>query len=241
MTYKVYIQSLNGFPVDDWAVSAYLGFKGNGTEVIFFEEIEEVPRSKWNIVVASIEATNSYLERMGLPPQKALNIPFSLTAFADRKFWRESMGVVRRIWKDFPIFIKPDENAKAFPAGVLEDKSWLDRHLLDVKDDVPTFLSEVVNFVTEYRAYVVDGEMIGLYYYKGDFRIFPDVKVIDKAIGEYQYPPAGYSMDFGVTEDGRTLLIECNDGWSLGNYGLEASKYSRLLGKRWHELMKTVK
>ena len=60
----------------------------------------------------------------------------------------------------------------------------------------------------------------------------------DSAIAEYEDAPAGYSIDFGITDDNRTLLIECNDGWSLGNYGLEPSKYCRLLGKRWHELMK---
>lgn len=43
-------------------------------------------------------------------------------------------------------------------------------------------------------------------------------------------------MDFGVTEDGRTILIEVNDGYSLGAYGLEPTLYTRLLTARWAEL-----
>ena len=71
----------------------------------------------------------------------------------------------------------------------------------------------------------------------GDFRIFPDMNVIDNAIMDYKSQPAGYSIDFGITSDGRTLLIECNDGWSLGNYGLNDVTYSTLLAKRWVQLM----
>ena len=43
-------------------------------------------------------------------------------------------------------------------------------------------------------------------------------------------------MDFGVTDDGRTLLIEINDGFSLGTYGIEDTLYAKLLTARWAEL-----
>ena len=74
----------------------------------------------------------------------------------------------------------------------------------------------------------------------GSFRVFPDMNIVDAAISEYKSQPAGYSIDFGVTNDGRTLLIECNDGWSLGNYGLNDVTYSTLLAKRWLQLMATI-
>ena len=102
-------------------------------------------------------------------------------------------------------------------------------------------VSEVVDFVSEYRGYVIKHELKGLKHYNGDFRFFPDVKTIEKAVEDYKSGPAGYSIDFGVTSDGRTLLIECNDGWSLGNYGLDHSMYTNLLTSRWLELMKDAK
>lgn len=43
-------------------------------------------------------------------------------------------------------------------------------------------------------------------------------------------------MDWGVTDDNRTLLIEVNDGYALGNYGLHPSLYAALLEARWHEI-----
>ena len=46
-------------------------------------------------------------------------------------------------------------------------------------------------------------------------------------------------MDFGVTADGRTLMIEVNDGYSLGCYGLLYLDYAKLLSARWAELTDT--
>lgn len=241
MTYKVYIQSLNNFPIADWAVSAYLGFKGSGTDIIFFEEIEEVPKSKWHIVVADIEATNSYLERLGIGPKMSLNIPQCIETYAGRDIWRGTMGDFRKFSGNsdlYPYFIKPNGKSKEFIGGVLKNEDMFKQHMSHIPNECPILGSDIVNFISEYRAYVVEGKMIGLYWYAGDFRIFPNVSVIDSAIANYVDAPIGYSMDFGVTDDGKTLLVECNDGWSLGNYGLEPSKYSRLLGRRWHELMK---
>lgn len=55
-------------------------------------------------------------------------------------------------------------------------------------------------------------------------------------LGAYQGAPAGYSADFGVTDNGRTLLIETNDGYSLGHGRLVANLYAELLRARWEEL-----
>jgi hypothetical protein len=60
--------------------------------------------------------------------------------------------------------------------------------------------------------------------------------VIRATLGAYQNAPAGYSADFGVTDDGRTLLVEVNDGYALGNGGLVANLYAELLKARWEEI-----
>ena len=48
--------------------------------------------------------------------------------------------------------------------------------------------------------------------------------------------PAGCALDFGITDDGQTLLIEFNDGFSLENYGVEPTLYAILLTARWAEI-----
>ena len=85
MDFKIYIQAANGFPIADWAVSAYMGFKEKGANVILFSQIEEVPLSRANIVVAFIQDTNKYIERLGGKPIKALNIPPELMPYTGRE------------------------------------------------------------------------------------------------------------------------------------------------------------
>ena len=137
-----------------------------------------------------------------------------------------------------PIFVKPNGRAKEFISGVLTSLSTKELLLNDVPDDEECFVSDIVDFVSEYRGYVIKGKLEGIKHYLGDFRVFPDMKIVDSAVKDYISAPAGYSIDFGVTSDGRTLLIECNDGWSLGNYGLESKLYCKLLTSRWLEIMK---
>lgn len=42
-----------------------------------------------------------------------------------------------------------------------------------------------------------------------------------------------------MTGDGRTLLVEINDGYSLGCYGLQHNLYAQPLSVRWAELVGT--
>lgn len=241
MTYKVYIESLNNFPIGEWGVSALLGYRNRQTDVIFFEDIEEVPVSPYNIVVGCIETTNKYFEKLGINPKMALNIPKELEHYLGRKIWRSTMSELRlysHIQSNFPMFIKGDGKAKQFIPGVVKNKEQIDLFFKDVPDEEPILISEDINFVSEYRCYIINGEIKGIYYYLGDFFKFPDSEIIKNAVKDYKSAPAGYTMDFGITKDGRTLLIECNDGWSIGNYGLDPSLYVKLLGARWLELMK---
>lgn len=76
-------------------------------------------------------------------------------------------------------------------------------------------------------------------FYHGDTHAVYDRSVIEAAVDAYSNIPAGCSLDFGVTEDGRTLLIEMNDGMALGCYGLPTEQYAKLLSARWAELTGT--
>lgn len=64
---------------------------------------------------------------------------------------------------------------------------------------------------------------------RGDWSKSPGGVVIEQAIAAYASAPAGYVAGFGVTSDGRTLLVEVNDGYSLGSYGLWPKLYAQPL------------
>ena len=49
--------------------------------------------------------------------------------------------------------------------------------------------------------------------------------------------PIGCSMDICVTKDGQTLLVEINDAYALGCYGLADVFYAKLISARWSQLL----
>jgi len=50
--------------------------------------------------------------------------------------------------------------------------------------------------------------------------------------------PNAYCLDWGVLQDGRTVLVEMNEGYAFGHYGLNPISYARMLSARWFEMTK---
>lgn len=235
--YKIYIQSVNNFPVSDWAVSAYLGFKDKQMNIIFFEEIEEVPTYPNNIVVAFIEDTIKHFKNLNIQVPLSINIPIELMKYTKRNIRYMTMGEFKQD-SQMPVFAKPNRFAKEFVAGVIKNPDSKKYFFNDIDDDTPVLVSDVIDIVSEYRCYVLKGDLKGIKWYIGDIRVFPDVKVIDAAIIDYKSAPSAYVIDFGITKDGETVLIEVNDAWSVGNYGLDDKTYANMLLTRWLEITK---
>jgi hypothetical protein len=68
-------------------------------------------------------------------------------------------------------------------------------HTAMIDDDCPIACSEVVEFESEWRCFVLEGRVLDVRRYKGTFRS---------------------SVDLGVLTDGRTAIVEVNDGYSRG-------------------------
>ena len=71
----------------------------------------------------------------------------------------------------------------------------------------------------EWRCFVYYDQIIDVRPYKGDWHYNYDAEVLDEIMDqfiEWDKRPMACSIDIGVTKDGRTLLIECNDAYSLG-------------------------
>lgn len=240
MTYKVYIESVNGWPIGDWGVSAWQGFREMGVECILFEQIEEVPKSKLSIVVACVETTHKFLSYMNIAIPRPMNIPTQLNNMRNlsRLIWEGTLDGLHYLEdKYFPLFIKPADVTKQFVAGVVKNLEQYNLFLGHLPRATRILCSQPIDIVSEYRAYIYGSTLRGIYWYTGDFRIFPDVNKVDEMIEEFTWQPKGFSLDVGITKEGKTILIECNDGYSLGNYGLAPDKYAKLLGRRWRELM----
>lgn len=122
----------------------------------------------------------------------------------------------------------------------------------DVMDPLPSSMpvhcSEVVEMISEYRVYVINGSIRSVCQYKGPEEML-DRSVLEEAVrvfSESKEAVSGCALDFAVMkkldapEDAKpvTGLIEVNDGYSLGWYeGLSGKDYTDLLIARWAELL----
>jgi hypothetical protein len=136
------------------------------------------------------------------------------------------------------FFIKP-QGWKCF-TGFVADNSG-DPRFNGTSGQQPVWTSEVVKFLTEWRVYVVDGQVrTTRWAHEGDSTLKPDPVVIEKAVFDFKHAgsPDGYAIDFGVLSSGETALVEVNDGFSIGAYGdnLEVT-YWDMLSARWQQLI----
>jgi hypothetical protein len=236
-----YLQKKDGEFANLTVFNAWEGFKLLGIHTEFFEHKQlingylPIPLSKTTLVCGFIGDVRWALKELGVPDPEMVDYPPELEPYWGREIKSSTMAEIRQ--HEPRVFIKPKLGHKLFNGHVRTGRVQDLIQTAMIPDETEIYVSEIVNFVTEYRIFVNEGLMVGCCHYKGDFTIYPDFKVISEAIAAYRSAPVGYSADFGVTDDGRTLLVEVNDGFALGSYGLPALPYAKMLRDRWLEMV----
>ncbi len=136
------------------------------------------------------------------------------------------------------MFIKPVIQ-KQFTGAVLNT-------LLDtirtgkVDPEHEVFVVEPVEFLSEFRVYVHEHEVLGVKNYFGDWYSAPSKAVVEAMIDAYKpSAPISYGLDVGIINNQphyNVALVEINDGICLGNYGLDTIHYAEMIAARWMEL-----
>ena len=235
---KVYIQSYeNGIPHNYNFMNAYQGFYEMGFEVVPFHDNDKFQESnKEDIIVGYVGTVRARLADFEIITPE-MDYPDELQKYLGRKIWQTKMDEVNNNPNCWPVFVKPLEDKQFTGVVVRSPKDLIGCGIQGVNQDV--YCSEIVKFEAEWRCFVRYGHILSVRPYKGDWRKHYDYKVIENAVKEFTSAPVGYAIDFGLTDDGRTLLIEVNDGYALGCYGLFYIDYAKLLSARWAELTET--
>lgn len=193
------------------------------------------------LVAGHIPVVLSALRQMGIEPPAPNDYPESLRPWLHRRIWRSTVKDVvaqLHVGEVRPFFAKPVSRHKRFRGQVFE--SWDDlRALGGASDHTQVVCSEVVRWVSEYRVYVVRSKIVGIRHYRGDSQAHLDQEQVEQAVARYETSgeaTAGYGIDFGLLSTGETALVEVNDGYSLGSYGLDDLAYADLIIVRWTEL-----
>lgn len=209
-----------------------------------FEDIDEVDVRADEPVIGGIPAVTTALTRLGVPLPD-LDYPDALRPMLlDPDVRVSTLGWVRQHPETWPCFVKPTTGRKEF--GGLVIRSTKDLLLVtSISDDQPVFVANAVDLAdrVEWRAFVIDGSVRDIRPYRGcpDLRA-PSRLWLQLLVDSWRSVPAGCALDVVDLGDAETpdwRVIECNDGYALGSYGLARNLVAELFVRRWCELTHT--
>lgn len=237
---KVYIRYKEDLPESEMMFSALEGFYLRGVEhapFYGFGDIQDLVDLGPDVgVVGYVGDVWRALRKLGKPKPEPVDYPDELEPWLGRTLERAVLGDVRN-QTNAGVFVKP-VNHKVFTGFVLTGSFDDAVRLAPYPPDEPVWLSPVVEFVSEYRVYLLRDEILGCHYYRGDWSAAPSRSEVEAMVEAWGSKPVACTIDVGVDPDGRTLLVECNDGYSFGNYGMICTKYARMLEARWQEMVR---
>lgn len=222
------------------AFIAYEGFKHFGFEIEKYFDVKNIKdKNLEDIVVGGIGNIRKRIEELGIErKQPEIDYPVELEKYLNRKIWKSTLEEVLK-QKQFNIFIKPDVDTKKFAGKVFKNEMDF-IGLIDESKPTQVLCAEIVNFKTEFRCFIRYKEILDVRRYKGDWDKTIDLEIVKNAISDFKSQPKSYALDFGINENNKTVLVEVNDGHSLGSYGISSQNYAKFLSARWSELTNTI-
>lgn len=246
---KIYIQQKGNNQLEPEMKDLYDEFIRRGYDVELFTE-KSIYRKRLNLKPATMVAGDIPVVLCALK-QLAVEIPLPndypqpLRPYLKRKVWESTIDKIRSLIYDTdfrPFFAKPKDRLKRFTGRVFESYDDL-RFIYQVSKKTEVYCSEVVEWLCESRMFVLHGKVTGVRHYSGDASLEPDMTVVTEAIEVFENSgeaTAAYAIDFGILKNGETALVELNDGFSVGSYGLEPKNYADFTRARWLELVQQV-
>lgn len=242
----IYLQKYDTRYFEKEEEALFREFSKRGLEIRPFFEKEvlrnRIKFTKDDFVAGNITVMHNVFKQLGVKIPETHDYPDILKPYLKRKIWSGKLRDILRPIEDGyadEFFIKPKEQLKRFTGFVVKDISSL-YQLGNISKNIEVWASELVYWISEYRVYVINGKVRGIKYYIGNPDVQLDLITVDNAIDDYEnsgLAPKAYGIDFGVLDTGETALIEVNEGYSLGNYGLDDKDYTELVETRWNEIV----
>jgi hypothetical protein len=183
------------------------------------------------LFVGSVEFMNEVFSRIGLS-----NIRVPKNSNREHKVMKlgdvKKLAIAGEKW-----FIKPFK-LKEFTGFVLDQMAY--SAISNISDELEVmvykpFESEIQS---EFRCYISMGRIKDIKNYSGDPFITPDESYIKSIIKQNVNFPISYTIDVGILKGGENVVVEFNDMWAIGNYGIQNDTYLSLLRQRYFEIIK---
>ena len=176
------------------------------------------------VPIGTVEWTRAYAAGLGVDLPDPETYPAALRPWFKR---RVRVGCFHEAYPS--EFVKP-LRCKAFTGAI---RSQVDEA---VDPDEPCWICDPVEFLAEWRIYILEGQIVGWGQYGEGDDAEPNLAQVASMLAAWR-GPAGWALDVGRLADGRQVLVEANDGWALGYYkGCPPEQYLRVIAARWAEL-----
>ena len=239
MINRAWIHHEYSYPATVSGFCALKGFRMRGirTEPFYSNPIKVQPT---DIVVGSRHHVHSALEFLGVRPPLLTDYPDDLEEIAGFRSRRNlrymSLGIARSLPGTF--FLK--SVAKGQIPGFVWKGTKRNRDLLSIfPNNTTVWVMDRIQYLSEYRCFVSDGDIVSIRHCKGNEARLFDFSVVRAAVESYTHGPASYTIDFGVTRWG-TTVVNVNDAYAVDSCGLDPMNYSRFLLTRWEELVENL-
>lgn len=198
---------------------------------------------KQNLFVGSVEFMREVFNRIG---KADIRLPMN----SDRPCEELTLEQVKaRVESGEKLFIKPVE-IKLF-TGFVIDSTAVYASIKNLATDTKVLAYEPFRskILSEWRLYIHNNKIVDARNYSGDFTFSPafsywksvlDIsrekpESVSVPFGRF---PSAYTIDVGILAEGENVVVEFNDMWAIGNYGMENSLYLCLLKDRYFEIVK---
>ncbi|MDD5649395.1 MAG: ATP-grasp domain-containing protein [Candidatus Nanoarchaeia archaeon] len=222
---------------------AFHGFEELACDITVFRDwlcFNKEEFEKFDVCVGGVNLCHWAFLKLGIKNYNISCYPEQLKDF----FHREINQVeVKKVIKEYPRnkFLKPirPKQFQAFTTKKMFNSKNIS--LINLEEHEKIYVSELVDFKSEWRVYVNSKEIRNICFYKGDCCLLPDIKTIRTMIKVWKTCPCCYALDVGIVynylkKKFETILVEINDFYSIGNYGLESVEYAKMLYLRWKEI-----
>jgi hypothetical protein len=187
---------------------------------------------KNNLFVGSVEFMKEVFSKVG---KEDVRVPEN----SNRKFRVMTLGDAKSIAKSGQnIFIKPFD-IKLFTGLVLDQMTHTS--VSGAPDDTKVMVYDVFQspIKSEFRCYIHRNRVEDIRNYSGDLFCSPNEDYLNEVISSNKSKfPIAYTIDIGILESGENVVVEYNDMWAIGNYGISNDSYLKLLKDRYFEIVR---
>ncbi len=237
---QAFIEVKRGLPINTDIMCAAEGFEQLGYTIRTFERTDILTDKfrllyRTNPFVGSIDTMRTLFRREKVEPSP---IDFPVDMNFGRMISKLSLKSALNFFETtgLHLFIKPVET-KLFDGMLLRHKNLLNYFTPFLEENPECWVSNELNILSEWRGFVHNGQLVDCRQYKGNFRLQPDMSFLDTSVENCPLAISAYTVDVALIEDLSTVIIEVNDFWAIGSYGLEPQLYAQMLADRYFEII----